>query len=238
MNKFTLLLITFIVILLACEQEKNTLSFYALESAYDSIRSCPGGGGIFIISLSAPEYTEGMVQLTIESLPDLNAICSRSEIDKDFPVADIVIKPAQTIQTGDYQINVHASNSKYDTNLYLTVSVLSWAAEIGEGPIVKKEEYDFWLHATFPEFSIDNETEWNYAYLTYPEILIVEHVTFLNDTYEYRICTHVMIPPYDWSMIRLRKRNEAEPFFAAKQDSSGGVIYQVPVEEYPELFGY
>jgi hypothetical protein len=47
-----------------------------------------------------------------------------------------------------------------------------------------------------------------------------------------------MIPPDDWSMIRLRKRNEVSPFFAAKQDSTGGAFYQIPVNDYPIFQGY
>ncbi len=73
--------------------------------------------------------------------------------------------------------------------------------------------------------------------LTYPEILVVEHWTFLNPTWEMRMCFHVMIPPYDWSMLTIRSRGEWDFQFAAKRESDG-TTYEIPVAEYPVMCGY
>ena len=238
MKNIPILFLVSLVWPISCDKDKRISTSFTLESIYDSIRSCPDGGGIFIIRLAEPETLEGTIQLNVESAAALNTSCTRAEVDKESPVTEIAIEPSETLPSNNYEIRIHASNSVYDTTLHLTVHIFNWSSEIGEDLLVKKEEYDTWLHTTIPGYDIDPEVNWNCAYPTYPEILIVEHITFLNDAYEYRICTHAMIPPYDWSMIRLRRRNEAEPFFAARQDSTGGIMYQIPVAEYPEMFGY
>ena len=46
-----------------------------------------------------------------------------------------------------------------------------------------------------------------------------------------------MIPPYDWSMLWLRKRGEVEAIFAAKRESDG-TVYEIPVGDYPIFYGY
>jgi hypothetical protein len=237
MNKRILVLIFFVAILLSCSKDNNSSSTFVLRSEFDTIRSCPNGGGIFIVGLVDTASNIGHVNLSIEALSGLNASCTRSVLNEEFPVAEIVIKPEEEISIEDHKITVRAANSTYDTTFYLTVSIYDWSAEIGEDILLKKNEFDSWLQNEFPDLTITPGMEWE-AYPTYPQILIVEHYTFLNNTYEYRICKHAMIPPYDWSMIRLRKRNEAEPLFAAKQDSTGGTMYQIPVDEYPEMFGY
>ena len=48
---------------------------------------------------------------------------------------------------------------------------------------------------------------------------------------------YVMIPPYDWSMLYLRKRGTLEPIFAAKRETDN-TIHEIPVSDYPILFGY
>ena len=48
-----------------------------------------------------------------------------------------------------------------------------------------------------------------------------------------------MIPPHDWSMIRIRKRGEIEAEIAYKQDSAtNDYVYEIPISEYPIFNGY
>jgi hypothetical protein len=74
-------------------------------------------------------------------------------------------------------------------------------------------------------------------YLTYPMHLIVEHWTFLSTAWEVRLCRHIMIPPHDWSMILFRRLGTLEPVLAARRETDGS-IHQIPVSEYPVLYGF
>jgi hypothetical protein len=225
-----------VVLIVSCTNDKNDTPF-RLEVAYDSIRSCPDCGGIFIIALTDSLTFTGNADLSLEAATPLNASMTRTTITRESPVTELVIEPAADIAIGDYEINLTASNEVYDTTLSLFVTVYDWSDEISEDPLGKMDEYIAWLEENYPGLNITADTEWD-AYPTYPQILIVEHFTFLNDEFEFRICKHAMIPPYDWSMIRIRNRNEVTAFLAARQDSTGGDFYTIPVEEYPLMMGY
>ena len=77
----------------------------------------------------------------------------------------------------------------------------------------------------------------SFAYITYPAHLIVEHWTFLYDNWEMRICYHVMIPPYNWSMLWLRPLGELDAVFSAKREWNG-TAYEIPICDYPTFYGY
>jgi hypothetical protein len=62
-----------------------------------------------------------------------------------------------------------------------------------------------WLATARPELGIDDQTAWTPTIVT-PHILVVTHYLFLSDEWEMHVCWHVMIPPYDWAQIDLRRR--------------------------------
>jgi len=237
MKKYIIVYCIIAVLVVSCNNEKQNDTSFKIESVYDSIRSCPACGGVFIISLSDILTISGNIELSLEASLDLDASLTKTKISKEFPITEVVIKPSKNIQAENYVVKLNASNEVYDTTINLFVEVYDWPSEINEGSSIKKDEYILWLQDNFPEINITQATQW-ITYPTYPQILIVEHFTFLNDDYEFRICSHAMIPPYDWSMIRLRKRNEIIPFLAVRQDSTGGEFYQIPVEVYPVMLGY
>lgn len=235
MKKFIIICCFLPAFIFSCHKQTDT--FFKLEPVYDSIRSCPSCGGVFIISLSDNLSGSENIQLSVEASSDLNTSLTKTVINKESPITEVVIKPNENIQTGNYIIKLNAFDEDYNTTINLFVTVYDWSSEINENSLNKKEEYISWLQDNFPELEINPASQW-FAYPTYPQILIVEHYTFLNDKYEFRICLHAMIPPDDWSMIRLRKRNKINPFLAVRQDSTGGEYYQIPVEDYPVITNY
>jgi hypothetical protein len=64
-----------------------------------------------------------------------------------------------------------------------------------------------WLTSEHPELGIDAETDWTGTVVT-PHILIVSHYLYFSDEWEIHLHWHVMIPPYDWTKIELRRRFE------------------------------
>ena len=79
-----------------------------------------------------------------------------------------------------------------------------------------------WLAENHPELGITSQTGWTGTIVT-PHILVVTHYLFLTDEWEMEVRWHVMIPPYDWAMIYLRRRGvETRPSYAFKIDSVSG----------------
>ena len=52
-----------------------------------------------------------------------------------------------------------------------------------------------------------------------------------------RICYHVMISPYNWSMLWLRPWGKVDAIFAAKRESDG-TTYEISISDYPTYYGY
>ncbi|MFH0761940.1 MAG: hypothetical protein V2A67_10600 [Bacteroidota bacterium] len=230
-----------VVLFFSCEKDEPDNEEYSfnLEGKYDSIRSCPGGGGIFILKVNNTGNQTERINLELQCDRKLNASLSRNHVDSDQSVFEVLINPANTVSISDFNIKVIGERKGHTDSLNLYVSVIDWenTSELGETAETKKTTFVNWLNTDYPDIDITDQTDWD-IYTTYPQILIVEHYTLLSEKYELRICCHVMIPPYDWSMIRIRERNSFEAFFAAKLDSTNGPVYQIPVEDYPSLFGY
>ena len=128
------------------------------------------------------------------------------------------------------------SISPIEKECVFEVEMFNWNSGNLADAVIKRDEFIGWLEVEHPEFGIFSG-ENPFAYVTYPAHLIVEHWTFLYDQWEMRICYHVMIPPYNWSMLCLRPRGAFDTLFAAKREYDG-TTYEIPVSEYPICYGY
>ncbi|PLX17302.1 MAG: hypothetical protein C0597_07110 [Marinilabiliales bacterium] len=230
------------ILLISCESnnEQDIIdNSFRIQSSYNSIKSYPGGGGLFIFELiDTPNHTDD-INLEIHCEKELNAyLCSQDGLS-NHNVFEVLIEPEIDIPISNYRISIVATRGNYREILLLDVEIIDWTSmsELSDLADIKMNNYINWLNNKYPNIEIVNETRWS-VYSTYPGILIVEHFTLLNDKYEIRLCNHAMIPPNDWSVIRLRERNSRAPFLAAKQDSTNGEIYTILVEDYPLLYGY
>jgi hypothetical protein len=208
---------------------------FRIIAKYDSIDSYPSGGGVFLIRLNPGDDFSGPVRLTIKADPRLHADLSAAVLNPQSPVAEITIMPEQTFPIGLHTITVLADNASFSRKLILIVNIINWWIADKRNAVQNLLPFAEWLEKNHPELGDFLEREW-YIYATYPGILVVEHWTFLDAEWEIRVCHHVMIPPYDWSKMLLRKRGEWEPTLAAKRETDG-IIHQIPIADYP-IMGY
>jgi hypothetical protein len=208
---------------------------YSISIKYVSVMIYPGGGAVFLISLT-PEYKfNGDVNISTSCDPALNCNVKNINLDKEHPVSEIEVRPADSIREGKYPISIcftHKEVTKYDT-VYVNIS--QWGCN-EEDAFNKRNEFKEFIERKYPNLS-DIFVLKNTCYSTYTNILIVEHYTFLSDSYEVRLCYHVMIPPSDWSKLLIRKRLSWEPLIALSRDTKGEIV-EIPVSEYPIFFGY
>ena len=215
---------------------------FAIVPKYSYIRSYPGGGGIFVVTLLAGESFTGNINLSLQAHPSLNAVLDRYILNNSSNIAEITIKPSLSIEVGIYEIEVRAvytgdpSHSGRYQSIWLQVDVFQWGPGNIDDATLKKDEFIGWLETEHPELGDFSSRIW-FPYMTYPQIWIVEHWTFLDNDWEFRLCYHVMIPPYDWSKILLRRRGEWNPVLAAMRETDG-TIHEIPISEYPIMFGY
>jgi hypothetical protein len=70
-----------------------------------------------------------------------------------------------------------------------------------------------------------------------PEWLIVAHYLFFSEEWEMHLEWHIMIPPYDWARIDLRKRiTEIKPSYAFEISSISANSEPIPIETPSEIW--
>jgi hypothetical protein len=213
----------------------DRLDFH-IDTRYSKIKSHPGGGGVFIVRLAHARAMPRDFSLFLESPAELRARIDIDETGGPYGIAEISIHPDQLIDIGVHPLTLYAANSNVTGAVELKVDVINWPVGNPEAANIKRDEFVEWLEDEHPEFGQFTGRDW-FSYLTYPGILVVEHWTFLDPDWEMRICFHVMIPPYDWSMLLLRPRGQWDPILAAMRESDG-TTYEIPIDEYPTFYSY
>lgn len=212
-------------------------SDYTLTSKYDFIKSYPGGGGIFSTYIEVHETFSGEVLLSIDAVDNLHAQLDKTVLTNDIKVAELTIQPDEEIDITTYTIEVIGELGSESQVISLEVEIIDVIYfEPSEYVIGKRDEFISWLYNEHPEYGDLSSQEW-FSFVTYPGILVVEHWTFLSDEWEFRVCSHITIPPYNWSKMCLRQLGRVEASIAAHQEYDG-TTYEIPIEEYPTFFGY
>lgn len=210
--------------------------YFDIKGKYLYIRSQPGGGGVFIVRMVRGRVMSDDYSLSIQADAGLNASIDIDGFSGPSGVAEISVRPDESIDAGIYSIRFYATDRNITRAIEMNVDVINWPAGTSEMAMDKRDEFVTWLETEHPELGNFSRREW-YSYLTYPGILQVEHWTFLDQDWEMRICFHVMIPPYDWSMLLIRPRGEWDALLAARRESDG-TIYEIPLDEYPTFYSY
>ncbi len=209
---------------------------FNLETQYTSLRSYRCGGGVFVIRMVPDDNFGGTVELGIVADEPLHAAVDRPVLGLSQLVAEITFCPDTAATIGIHHVTVTACHGDSTHELPLEVNLVPYSAADTTYPVVKRNEFLGWLAIEYPQYAAVLSQSWS-TYATHPGILVVEHWTFLSETWEMRLCYHVTIPPYNWSMLMLRRRGEYDPVFAAKRESDG-TLYEIPVSEYPYAHTY
>jgi len=81
-----------------------------------------------------------------------------------------------------------------------------------------------WLAENQPALGIDETTVWD-GTIVKPHWLVVSHYLFFSDEWEMHVLWHVMIAPYDWARIELRRRFE---------ETLPSLAFEIPSVSAPE----
>lgn len=210
---------------------------FSLSARYTQIRSFPEGGGVFTVFIEPGMHFKGDVRLSLRTDAALHATLNLLRLDNVNRVAEVCIAPEAGVAIKPYVIELRAWHNDSLHILPLHVEMYEWSngdpAEVA--PLLNS--YLQWLQLQHPELGNVAIAPFR-SYLTYPQHLVVEHWTYLSAVWELRLCRHVMIPPHDWSMILLRRLGTREPVVAARLERSGENFREIPVSEYPILYGY
>ncbi|HPO16281.1 MAG TPA: hypothetical protein PLI09_22790 [Candidatus Hydrogenedentes bacterium] len=135
-------------------------------------------------------------------------------------------------------VKIHARRGNYNFDRTLPILVTSEEEDtLGPAAAVVLDNFVPWLAANYPELNINDQTQWTNSIVT-PHILIVSHYLFFSEEWEVHVFWHVMIPPYDWARIELRKRySEFLPSMAFEIPSLSAETIQIyPIEPSDTLW--
>jgi hypothetical protein len=237
MKKY-LIVITVILIMVVGFSGCNEIFIrFNLNAKYSYIMSYRDGGGIFLINMTPGHNFYGNVSLKIDASANLNVKLNNYRLNESSRVAEITIHPNNLTRIGLHEIELSAAHKNVSRLLSLEVDIINRSIGNPSSYIIgKKNKLIYWLESEYPTFYNISNQDW-FAYMTYVKILVVEHWTFLSSEWELRLCCHITIPPYNWSMLRLRKVGEIDPIFAAKCDFND-TMYEIPISDYPIIYGY
>lgn len=208
---------------------------YSLSVKYDSIRIYNGGGGVFLFSISPNSEFRGRVKLSVEANSLLAPKLFKNELSASDTVGEITLAPSGILGDEVYFIKLKLEHNNQTKEYVFRVHSYNWGGNY-EDAIQKLELFKSWIEVNRPEYKSIFESP-DKLYSTYPETLIVEHYTFLSNSYEVRLCYHVTHPQDSWAKLLIRRRGSLLPELAL------GTVYPVRVlpsdiTEYPTLYGY
>jgi len=132
-------------------------------------------------------------------------------------VAEVTVIPLRNQQpppirtAGEGQgptVNVTIRAEHSEQTRTVTVPIRLWSQErdlVGPTAAEVRDLFLPWLAQSRPELGITAGTQWTGTIVT-PHILVVTHYLFLSPEWEMHVYWHVMIPPYDWAKLELRRR--------------------------------
>ncbi len=154
-------------------------------------------------------------------------------------VAEITVIPqqrktdgAQLIVDGDegwsVEVAVTAERWGLKQTVKVPITVVSDEPDlVGPAAAEVRDMFIPWLAENHPELGIGPGTKWVGTIVT-PHILVVTHYLCFSDEWEMHVFWHVMIPPYDWARIELRRRfQETVPSLAFEIPSRSAAQPQV-----------
>ena len=150
-------------------------------------------------------------------------------------VAEISIIPSETVENSELMVTVRGIRGSYEasnTSLIHVGEVMGGGRNGEEDPLGElatdiQGKFIAWLSENHPELGITSEVDWVGVNVR-PKFMVVMYYLFISDEWEMGMTWHVMIPPYDWSRIYLRRRfTETTPTMAFELSSYTMEDYEI-----------
>jgi len=140
------------------------------------------------------------------------------------PITD----PNETIEEKTLTITVMAERQGLTRAETVTVNVTQGQDKFETLTSDYRDRFIPWLAQNYPELGITEETKW-YGTIVRPNHFVVMYYLFFSEQWEMGLRWHVMIPPYDFAEIYLRRRD------ANLSCTHGFKIFSLEAQEEPQI---
>jgi len=164
-----------------------------------------------VVTVDPPAIVPGQVcEVTvipgqINGAEDPNVYRSAVAEDDVRPVEPI-IEPNEPFEEKSLTITIMAERAGVQRAKTVTVNTAQGEDQFAELASTYRDRFIPWLAENYPELGITEETEW-VGTIVRPNIVVVMYYLFFSEEWEMGLRWHVMIPPYDFAEIYLRKRD-------------------------------
>lgn len=118
----------------------------------------------------------------------------------------LIIEPNEPFEDKSLRITIMAERQGLTRTETVTVNVTQGEDNLAALASEYQDRFIPWLTENYPELGITEETEW-IGTIIRPHIVVVMYYLFFSEDWEMGLRWHVMIPPYDFAEIYLRRRD-------------------------------
>lgn len=144
-------------------------------------------------------------------------------------VGEVVVVPRAMPSESTVTATVRGSRGDVEQSASVSFEVIDEVDDLGAEAAEYRDRFVAWLAENRPELGIDEQTEWEGTSVMH--VLVVSHYLYFSEEWEMGLAWHIMIPPYDWAQMYLRRRFvEAAPSEALQIDSrsdSGALPHEI-----------
>jgi hypothetical protein len=198
--------------------QNSSIEFGSFEiiALPDSIRSCGGGGGVFILFWQATDNINDNVKLSIIGDSSLHSALTNTNLTIYKRVSEVSIKPNSKIKTGIYDLNVIAShNSKTDT---IKLRINMYGSEWGGTNYQIHSEFIQWINQKYPKLIIKPNDDW-FCYYKAPGLMGGGEFGYICNKWDMTILTGST--PQEYYTMYLRERNQLDTIMEAIKKTDG-----------------
>ncbi len=196
--------------------------------------SVPGQRCVLLVTVADLEGGEGGA---VEITASAQGATVEIEGDRILPgeVAEVSVIPDPTETERNVTVTVTGRRG-VERKAKATIPVVLGDNEEPEMARQVRERFVSWLEENHRELNVTSETEWTGTLVT-PRFLVVTHYLYFSEEWEMHVYWHVMIEPYDWAKIELRRRfAELSPSYAFEISSLTQGDDPVPMEPPDEAW--
>lgn len=173
---------------------------------------------VLLVTKGDDDPIQATVPLTITATAEgASVIVEHGTIVED-QVAEVIVTmrspEAEAVEPGDgpggwpCSATIHAAGGGLAREIEVPITLTSQEEDLlGPAAVEMRDRFIPWLAENHPELGIDETTEW-VGTIVKPHWLVVSHYLFFSNGWEMHVSWHVMIAPYDWARIELRRRFE------------------------------
>ncbi|HEY6959738.1 MAG TPA: hypothetical protein VI814_13020 [Candidatus Limnocylindria bacterium] len=177
----------------------------------------PGERVVFLVSAPGQASGDGAIIITATA-PGASVEIDPSQLEAGR-VVEVAVTPDATEEETTLSVTIGGSRGGLTDSVTRSLPVFPDVDTRQEDAAYYRGLFVPWLAQRYPDLGIDGTTPWK-GTISGAHLLVVSHYLFYNDTWELAVEWHVMIAPYDWATLYLRRRfEETRPSFAAKIDS-------------------